>query len=624
MTPVDLRHSLDDLRRHVLFIFEAVIVVAVVAGVLSNLRTPAFRATATVLLRPNDPAEQLNPANAQRLASDPDRYVEAQRSIVRSAGVAQEAAKRLRGVTVASLEKAVEVEQGGRSDILRISGRATGPVRAREIANAVAEGYIENRRKSAVAGLQEAADDIQTKLRSLQDTIAQLDTQIGDGSPIATASATPHPPYQPPSGPAAPAGPVTLGTDPGGQPTTKEALKAARYAAAVQYETLFARQQELLVDITLKRGEAELIAAAKTPSRPISPQPIQDTLLGAVVGLLLSVGIVLLREQLQDRIHSSEEVERITGLPTLSQLPFDDESASNPTEVAALYRPLSPLSEAVRAMRTSIQYLSLDRPMKVLLVTSAVPGEGKSLVAANLAAVCAQAGYRTTLVSADLRRPGAARFFGVSPSAAGLTNLVVTRVGDDRAAVTTNGSLHPGSSVPTATSRTQSTPTAFIETPHPLLTYLPSGPAPPNPSELLGSKRMLEVLEGLSASADVVVIDTPPLLPVTDAAVLAAKADGVVLVAAMSETRREALKRASAVIRGTRTTVLGTVINKTPKASRSYYRYSYAADPPLEANASMRRLKRRREKSSGRDETGSSRGHRRRSKKLERAGHAER
>jgi non-specific protein-tyrosine kinase len=132
---------------------------------------------------------------------------------------------------------------------------------------------------------------------------------------------------------------------------------------------------------------------------------------------------------------------------------------------------------------------------------------------------------------------------------------------------------------------------------------------------------MVDVLQELSASADVVVIDTPPLLPVTDAAVLAAKADGVVLVAAMSETRREALKRASTVIRGTRTTVLGTVINKTPKANPSY-RYSYYADPPITRKASRRRSRRRGEETAGSGKASARAARRRRSKTLERSGQA--
>ncbi|MDQ4096647.1 MAG: CpsD/CapB family tyrosine-protein kinase, partial [Actinomycetota bacterium] len=178
---------------------------------------------------------------------------------------------------------------------------------------------------------------------------------------------------------------------------------------------------------------------------------------------------------------------------------------------------------------------------------------------------------------------------------------------------------HLANGLQTATSRAPLRTSAFVTTPHPLLTYLPSGPAPANPSELLGSKRMVDVLHELSASADVVVIDTPPLLPVTDAAVLAAKADGVVLVAAMSETRREALKRASTVISGTRTTVLGTVINKTPKASPSY-RYSYYAEPAITGKATRRRSRRRGAEASGSGQAIGRSTRRRRSKTLEPSG----
>ena len=574
---MELRHLLDVLRRHVWFVVRVVIVVGVAAGVLSNLRTPVYRATASVLLRPDDPAEQLNPSSTQRVATDPDRYVEAQKSIARSMAVAREAARMLHGVSGAEVARRISVEQGGRSDLLEVSATDTDPVRARDMANAVVEGFIENRRQSAVAGLQQAADEIQAKLLPLQQTIAQLDARIGDGSQSPDSTSTPQPVTPPPSGPVPPAiAPAAPGMDLGGQPTTAEALKAARYAAAVQYQTLFSRQQELLVDIALKRGEAELIDEATTPRDPVSPRPVRDTATGVGVGLLLGIGLALLREHAQNRIRSLEEIERLTSLPILAQLPFDEASTSEPAEVAVLTRPLSPLAEGVRSLRTSIRYLGADGPVKVLLVTSALPGEGKSLVAANLAAAHARAGHRTVLVSADLRRPGASRMFGVAASAPGLTNVVVQSfpadAADGDATLASNG---PGTEVArTATAAT-------VATSHRLLRYLPSGPTPPNPAELLGSRRMLEVVEELAASADVVVVDTPPLLPVTDAAVLAAKADGVLLVAAVGETRRDALNRAKAVLDGTKARVLGVVANKMPRTSGAYS-YSYYVAPARE------------------------------------------
>ena len=574
---LELREYLEILKRHKWFIIEAVLVVGLAAGILSNLRTPVYQATARVLLHPNDPAEQLDPNNTPRPNSnDPDRYVKGQEDIVASEPVAAEAAKLLPGETVNAIEAKASVAQGGQSDILKISAKDVDPERARDISNAVAKGYIENRRQAAVANLQQAADDIGQQLPPLLSRIADLDTQIGGTPPHPAKPATTS--VQGPTQPTVSAPtPATAQLDPslgdlGGGPSSQEALKAARYSAALQYETQYARQQELLVDISLKRGEAELVAEAKTPTSPISPRPKRDAALGVFVGLLLGFGVSFLREQLNDKVRSADEVERITELPLLAQLPYDAQAAKE-GGITVSTRPSSALSEAMRSLRTSVQYLSVDHPVETIVVTSAVPGEGKSLVSANLAAAFAQAGYRTVLISADLRRTSIETLFEDLDESPGLTGLV-GRAGAIPAHVRSNGNGHgvPGTAVATKTA-----PFGVVSTGIPNLVLLPAGDTPPNPAELLGSRRMSEVLAELKLSADVIIIDTPPLLPVTDAAVLAAKSDGVVLVSALNETRRQAVVRAKGVVVGTGARLLGVVVNKSPRSShdRHYYRGYY-------------------------------------------------
>jgi non-specific protein-tyrosine kinase len=380
--------------------------------------------------------------------------------------------------------------------------------------------------------------------------------------------------------------PATAGL--GGAPTTEEGLKAARYAAAVQYETLYSRQQELLVDISLKRGEAELIAEAKTPTVPVSPKPERDAALGVVLGLLLGVGVSVLREQLNDKVRSVDEAERLTGLPLLAQLPFDVDSAGS--GVAVERHPNGPLSEAVRSLRTSIQYLGVDTPVKVILVTSALPGEGKSLVAANLAVTFARADYRTLLISADLRRPTVNAIFGDLGSSEGLMGVISPpRPNGSASSHATNGHVNGDA----AHAMERRTIEALLTTPVGGLLLLPSGATPPNPAEMLGSRRMAAILDQLLPSADVIVIDSPPLLPVTDAAVLASKCDGVVLVTAANETPRGALKRAKAILDGTGARVLGLVVNKSLSAGADYYYYgSYDQPGPPKGESGTRSLRR--------------------------------
>ena len=583
--PLELRHYLDILRRHRWFIVEAVVLVGLVAGILSSLRTPIYKATAEVLLRPNDPTEQLNPDNAvQNIGLDPDRYVAGQRNIVESEGVAREAAKSLQGLSVEEIEQKTTVTGGG-SNVLSISATDPDAAQAKDIANAVAKGYIENRRQAAVAGLEQAAKDIEGRLAPLQATIAQLDTRIGEGPTTAGATSQLATPTSPTSAttPSRPAAQVEGATGVPGPASTAEALKAARYAAAVQYETLFARQQELLVNISLKRGEAELIQEAKLPASPVSPKPVRDAAAGVFVGLLLGVGASFLREQLNDRLRSADEVEEISGLPLLARLPLDDETAKGVGGVVVVDRPNSPLAEAVRSLRTSVQYLSVDRPIKLIVVTSSVPGEGKSLVAANLATMFAQADYRTLLVSADLRRSSIDDLFGDHASSPGLTGVIAPATGR-RAHTNGNGRAEA------AALEANASAAAVVKTPVNNLLLLPSGPTPPNPAELLGSRRMTTLLSEWSVSADIVILDTPPLLAVTDAAVLAARSDGVILVAAVNETKREALKQSVAILEGTGARLLGVVANKVSRTGQGDYYYGgYYDEAPLERSGGRRR-----------------------------------
>jgi capsular exopolysaccharide synthesis family protein len=577
--PTEARRVLEVLRRRKWLVLAAVVGLAVAAGAVSGLRTPVYEATARVLLRPSDPAERLDGTAALRAPTDPNRYVRAQAQIAASEAVARKAAELVEGVTTEEIRDRLSIGHGSESDVLVIAARDLDPALARDIANAVARGYLENRRLSAVAGLDHALAGIEAQLGPLLATIADLDAKIArtEAAPGATAE------VQLPGALPAPAPPPAAsgsGLTRGGHPATSEGLKAARYAAAVQYEELYGRLQQLRIERDLKKGEAELIAEAEDPEAPVSPRPQRDAAMGAVVGLLLAGGYVFLRELVDDRVHSVAEIEAVTGLPTLAELPYDEESADR-TSVAAVERPRSALSEAARSLRTSVHYLGVDQPVRTIVVTSAVPGEGKSLVSANLAVVCAQAGLRTILVSADLRRGALPHLLADGGSSPGLTGVVTDGTGGDPGA----GSNGAGPE--------RSAAAAVVRTTVPKLAFLPPGPVPPNPAELLGSRRTAELLDELRGAADVVVIDTPPLLAVTDAAVLAARADGVMVVTALGETRRDSLERAVRILRHTGVRILGTVVNKTRTvAPYPYYGPDGGAGPTERAPA--RRLARRR------------------------------
>jgi succinoglycan biosynthesis transport protein ExoP len=583
---MELRQYLDILRRRWALIVAATLIVAVTAGVTSAMKTPVYTASAEVLLRPGDPAEQLGTEQrpASRNSAESDRYLSAQLGIIESEPVARAAAEEL-GVADADLgglRDQVNASQSGATDVVRVSATDVDPDRAATVADAFAAAYIENRRLNAVSGLERALTEINPKLGELQAQIAALDKQIEADRAKQEKEWERRNPQR-----STPSTKVTLPIEgnpqfeiPGTpiprqdfEPVANQSLLAARSAAADQYQSLYSQQQTLLVNKSLKKGESELIAAAEAPEAPSSPKPKRDAALGLMVGLMLGLGIAFLREQLDDRIRSREDVTTITNLPVLAELPIDEESEKEPNRVAAVERPLGAFAEAARGLRTSLSFLGVDEPLRRIVVTSSVPGDGKSTVASNLGAVYAQAGMKAILVSADLRRPRQEAIFGIEPCP-GLSDVIADAAKRPSMNGNGNGNGHAyghlaagGATIDQAALAKALRPT-HIEN----LMVLPSGRIPPNPAELLASDRTEEVLAALAGLADVVIIDCPPVLAVTDAAVLAAKADGVVLVASAAGTHKGALKHATDTLAASHGRLLGVVLNRTDyKGGSSYY-----------------------------------------------------
>ncbi len=545
---MDIRSYLSIARRQRWVIIEAVVVVALLAAIFAASRPSTYRATARVLLR----ADDLNEADSNAYYYDADRYVAIQSDIVKSRPVLDEAAEDLGRDSGAALARKVSVAQKATTDILEISATDRRPERARDIANGVANAYIDNRTEDALGNLEEVAAQLDGQLAALRSQIGDYDAQISQRA--AEAAIT-------------------------GGAVRDDVLEAAREAASLQYQTVFSRQQELQVDIGLKRAGATLLAEAATPRVPNSSGPLRSGIIGGVVGLLLGLGIALLREQLDDRAKSRAELERATNLPVLAELPVDPPSAKG-SFLATRDAPLSPLAEATRSLRTSLHFLGVDEPLRRIVVTSASPGEGKSVVAANIAAAYAQAGFRTVLVSTDLRRPGIERLFDVPANARGLSDLIADAGGRLVPAARTSGREPQGRNGNGRTLALAVRPDeALLATSESNLRLLPAGSVPPNPSELLASPHATEILDALGAEADVVILDTPPTLPVTDAAVLAAKSDGVVLVAVPGETMRSAATRAHETLDTPQVRLLGLVLNKSREAGRTTYRYGNDAAP---------------------------------------------
>lgn len=291
-----------------------------------------------------------------------------------------------------------------------------------------------------------------------------------------------------------------------------------------------------------------LIGPAQRPGSPISPNILQNVLLAAAAGLVLAGGVVLLLEYLDDTFKSSEDVERILKQTTLGSIARIIPVRKPSDALITINHPRSPTAEDYRTLRTNLRYSGIENPGGALLVTSANPSEGKTTTAANLAVALAQSGKRVILVDADLRRPGIHPLFGMS-NEVGLSSLF----------------LEDG---PTLDEAMQSTSVDGLR-------VLASGEPPPNPAELLDSRRMNEILLELRSEADMVVVDSPPLLVVTDANILASRCSGAVLVIDSGKTRTDSGRKVVESLTRSKVKLLGIVLNRMGSRRGSYYNNYY-------------------------------------------------
>jgi capsular exopolysaccharide synthesis family protein len=332
------------------------------------------------------------------------------------------------------------------------------------------------------------------------------------------------------------------------------------------------RQSETTVDARLVSGGAQLVSPAVVPSTPVVPRTRRNVVIGVVVGALFGIGLAFLFEYLDDSIKSKDDLERAShgSLPTLGLIPAVS-GWKNRAEarVASLADPNSPAAESYRALRTSVQFLGLDHPVQVLQMTSPSADEGKTTTLANLGVALARAGQKVVISCADLRRPRIHDFFGLDNSV-GLTSVIL------------------GDAVLSAA--VQSVPD--VEN----LYVLASGPLPPNPSELLNSDHAAQVLTELRAEFDMVLLDSPPVLPVTDAAILSTRVDATLLVATAGKTTRRAVSRAVELLRQVEAPLVGSVLNRVKDQpgygygyGYGYYRYYGPSSRSTSSNGSSRK-----------------------------------
>jgi capsular exopolysaccharide synthesis family protein len=361
-------------------------------------------------------------------------------------------------------------------------------------------------------------------------------------------------------------------------------LKREAEANKTLYDGLMTKLKETAISQGLRSSNIRVIDAAMIPSTPTRPAKARNIMLAFLIGLVGGIGLALLREYLDNTVKTPDDVEKLSRLPSLAVVP--QFASSNGTakkqhllqasaanghdkriELVAQHLPKSQMSEAFRALRTSLLLSQADHPPQVILVTSALPREGKTTAAANLAVTLAQLGDRTVLVDADLRKPGIGRLLNLgSGKHAGLSSYLAGVSSLD-----------------------------LVTIPHPTipnLAAIPTGPLPPNPADLLSSHRFADAITELRTKYKFIVIDSPPVMAATDAVIVSVQTDGVLLVVRSGETPKEAFTRTRDLLNSVKCRILGVVLNAVDSRSPDYYYsyryypYSYGYGPQETAEAS--------------------------------------
>lgn len=333
----------------------------------------------------------------------------------------------------------------------------------------------------------------------------------------------------------------------GASASQSERDRVALQIAGQDYAGLSEQLRQLRIREEMEVGPVQVVNTAAVPDDPISPRMIRNIVLALVVGLAFGLGIAFGLEALDTTVKDPEQVVELTGAPVLGVIPSQrivpgssivlDETASNP------------VAEAIRGIRHSLDFINFDGDIKTMLVTSAAPGEGKSTVATNLAVGLARTGRKVVLVSVDFHRPKSATYLGLS-EALGLSHVLtgqynletcIQQVGDEG------------------------------------LLVLASGKVPPNPSELLGSERMGQLIAALEERADWVILDGPPVLAVADTTAVNKWADGTMLVVRAGKTHRDALERAVGMLNGVGAKLLGAVLVGVPETGSGTGSYGYSS-----------------------------------------------
>jgi capsular exopolysaccharide synthesis family protein len=451
-----------------------------------------------------------------------ERVAETYAQMIKSEPVLREALERLTGnanlidvsqVTV--FQNSVTVSVIRNTQLIRISVRDQDPARAARLTNALAEVFATQVKQVQVTRFAESKRNLESQIASVEKLITERERDLQ---------------------------------------TKKESEEQRIQAELAQYRTSLANLNLAYETIRLSEAQSNStvsqIEQAAPATVPVWPNTIQLTLSGAFLGLLLAIFAVFALEALDNSVKDPDSLAQRLNLPILGFVPRfevpEGKSGKRRSRPIVVEEPRSIVSEGFRSLRTNIEYSSVDKPLRTLLITSAYSGDGKSTVAANLGAAIAQSDKSVVMIDTDMRRPSLHRKMDTSNNV-GLSTYFVSQ----------------DMPLEEVMQRT------FVYG----VSLIPSGPLPPNPAELLATRKMRDMLESVKASADLVLIDAPPIMPVTDAMVLAAQVDGVLLVVRAGLTRETAVIQIVEQMRRANINVIGIVINDVEKNRMRGYTY---------------------------------------------------
>jgi Mrp family chromosome partitioning ATPase/capsular polysaccharide biosynthesis protein len=498
-----LRGYVDVLKKRRRLILEFTILVPVIAVALSLLQTKQYQATALVEISRQDLAATLTGTpNTSELGTDFSRVAQTDATVAMSPTVAAAAlsASGIRGNPQALLD-AASVTSSPTTDLLTFRVADENPQMAQRLVNAFASAYTAYQARLDTAALEQAQQGVAAQIAKLKSSGSQVDP------------------------------------------------------------SLVSRQSELQVLQALQSSNTSVVRSANSAAK-LRPRPVRNAIAGLFIGLLLGIVAAFVAEALDSRVGDEEEVAGQLDRPILSRLPTPPRRARTAGTAVTLADPHGPDAEAFRILRANLNTIA-QREKQTLIVTSALPAEGKTTTCANLAIALARGGARVTVVDLDLRKPTMGKLFSLPADHPGITNVVLGGVDLADALVTVpidGGGGAPGAARPLVMGDGS-------------LQVLPSGPTPPSVGELVSSDLLTPVIASLRESCDVVLIDTPPLLGVGDVTALAHHADGVLLVVRLGLATRKVLSQLRQVMSRLPTDVIGIAV--TGGEARDGYGYGY-------------------------------------------------